>query len=91
MHPVIILVGVLIGASVGGILGAMLAAPIIASLMIIINYTWYKLHDMPPFAWEKDRPPPISPKEQVETLVKKVPRPKKKEAKSKPTTKNDPS
>ncbi len=80
LHPVIILVGVLIGASVGGILGAMLAAPIIASLMIIINYTWYKLYDMPPFAYEKERRPLASPKEQVESLVKKVPRPKKKSA-----------
>lgn len=89
LHPVIILVGVLIGVSVGGILGAMLAAPIIASLMIIINYTWYKLHDMPPFAHETERRQLASPIEQVESLVKKVPRPKKKAAKPDPTDKAD--
>ncbi len=65
LHPVIILVGVLIGASVGGILGAMLAAPMIASLAILINYAWYKLHDLSPFEYEKERHPPPSMSVQI--------------------------
>ena len=77
LHPVIILVGVLIGASVGGILGAMLAAPMIASLVILINYAWYKLHDLSPFEHEKERKPPPSPTDQMRTMVGKVRKPSK--------------
>lgn len=77
LHPVIILVGVLIGASVGGILGAMLAAPMIASLAILINYAWYKLHDLSPFEHEKERKLPPLPTEQMRSVVKKVRKPTK--------------
>jgi len=49
LHPIIVIVGVFMGASLAGVLGAILAAPVLATLKLLITYSWRKLFDLPPF------------------------------------------
>ena len=58
LHPLIVIIGVFMGASVAGILGAILAAPILATIKLLINYTWRKLFDLPPFPEPESIPDP---------------------------------
>lgn len=52
LHPVLVIAGVLAGVTLAGILGALLASPVLATLLHILRYVYYKLFDMDPF------PPP---------------------------------
>jgi predicted PurR-regulated permease PerM len=49
LHPVVVLIAAVIGARFAGILGILLAAPTVATLRILIEYTYHRLLDMPPF------------------------------------------
>ncbi len=57
----VIIVGVFIGAAAGGVLGAFLVAPIMATMRVLIAYTWSKINlqdpypgELEPFGWEDD-------------------------------------
>ena len=57
----VIIVGVFIGAAAGGVLGAFLVAPIMATMRVLIAYTWNKINlqdpypgEPEPFGWDED-------------------------------------
>ena len=49
LHPLVVIVAVVAGANLGGVLGALLAAPTLASLRVLVGYTYRRLLDEPPF------------------------------------------
>ncbi len=49
LHPVVVLIAAIIGARLGGVLGILLAAPVTATLRVFVEYTYYRLLDLPPF------------------------------------------
>ncbi len=49
LHPLVVLVAAIIGAHLVGVLGILLAAPIVATLRVLVEYTYYRLLDMQPF------------------------------------------
>ena len=49
LHPLVVIVAVVAGANLAGVLGALLAAPTLASLRVLVGYTYRKLLDEPPF------------------------------------------
>jgi len=49
LHPVVVLVAAIIGARLAGVLGILLAAPVTATLRVFVEYTYYRLLDLPPF------------------------------------------
>jgi predicted PurR-regulated permease PerM len=49
LHPLVIMVGVIVGAATVGILGALLAAPTIASVRVLVAYTYAKILNEEPF------------------------------------------
>jgi predicted PurR-regulated permease PerM len=61
LHPVIVMIGALMGGSLAGILGVMLSAPILATGQILVQYTWHKMLDLPPFPPPAPRPPAAPP------------------------------
>lgn len=49
LHPFVVFLGAVAGANVAGILGILLAAPLLATLRLLLLYTFRKLSDIPPF------------------------------------------
>ena len=49
----VIIVGVFIGAAAAGVLGAFLAAPVLATLRVLMAYTWHKINQEDPFPGEE--------------------------------------
>jgi len=60
LHPVLVIAGVLAGVTLAGVLGALLASPVLASLLHVLRYAYYKLFDMDPY------PPPPTFAERME-------------------------
>lgn len=49
LHPLVVIIAVVAGANLAGVLGALLAAPTLASIRVLVGYTYRKLLDEPPF------------------------------------------
>lgn len=63
LHPVVVFIGVLAGGLIAGALGVLFAAPIIATLRVVLSYTYAKLLDQDPFPQEKGKKGEIYPGE----------------------------
>jgi len=66
LHPIFVMAGVIVGATVGGLLGALIAAPSIASIRILLSYTYSKILDEDPF------PPPEHPPKDVPSFTERL-------------------
>lgn len=58
VHPAAVLVAAIIAANLFGILGVIVAAPLLATAMLLWNYTMRKLLDLDPFPDEEIQQPP---------------------------------
>ncbi|MHB0876529.1 MAG: AI-2E family transporter [Anaerolineae bacterium] len=65
LHPMVVIVGALAGARLAGVLGIFLAAPVLATIRVILSYTYRKLLDLDPFAEPVTAGPPPPPSEGV--------------------------
>jgi predicted PurR-regulated permease PerM len=57
LHPLVVLIAAIIGAHLSGVLGILLAAPVLATLRVLVEYTYRRLLDMPPFPEKADERP----------------------------------
>jgi predicted PurR-regulated permease PerM len=57
LHPLVVLIAAIIGAHLAGVLGILLAAPVTATLRVLVEYTYYRLLDIPPFLEKADDRP----------------------------------
>jgi predicted PurR-regulated permease PerM len=64
VHPAAVLVAAIIAANLFGILGVVVAAPLLATAMLLWNYTMRKLLDLHPWPERESHklPPPIGSK-----------------------------
>ncbi len=61
LHPAIVIIGAIAGAELGGLVGVFLAAPVIASLRLLLDYSYRRVLDMEPpvpKVAEETQPPP---------------------------------
>ncbi|MBL8098240.1 MAG: AI-2E family transporter [Anaerolineales bacterium] len=61
VHPAAVLVAAIIAANLFGLLGVVIAAPILATTMLLWNYTIRKMLDLDPFPEKEIHQPPPSP------------------------------
>jgi len=61
VHPAAVLVAAIIAANLFGILGVVVAAPILATTILLWNYTMRKMLDFDPFPEKEIEHPPPSP------------------------------
>jgi phosphoglycolate phosphatase len=52
LHPVVVFIGMLGGATLAGVVGLLLAAPTLATVRVLLRYTYAKLLDEDPFPIE---------------------------------------